>query len=158
MREEITTLQLRVAKGGDFVDKSCELRIQSQFGAFCTKVLRNEARSITRSEKRRNDFERSMEELSEPPAISDMYFSGEHIFFVQGVKVVVSSNPLAAALAQLPADKRDVILMSYFLGMTDNEISKRMKVVRQAISKRRAKILKELREYLTKEGFEWLGD
>lgn len=140
------------------MDKSCELRIQRQFGAFCTKVLKNEARSITRSEKRRNDHEKSMEEISEQPTVSDVYFTGEHIFFVQGLTVVVNSKPLADALTKLPAGKREVILLSYFLDMTDDEISKRMKVVRQTISKRRAQTLKELREYLTKEGFEWPED
>lgn len=39
--------------------------------------------------------------------------------------------------------------------MTDREISEQLNVVRQAISKRRSGILKELREYLEKEGFEW---
>ena len=47
------------------------------------------------------------------------------------------------------------LLLSYFLGMTDREISEQLNVVRQAISKRRSGILKELREYLEKEGFEW---
>lgn len=137
------------------MDVSSELRIQSQFGAFCTKVLKNEARSIIRSEARRSKREKSMEEITEFPAVSDAYFTGEHIFLVQGFTVVVSSNSLADALAQLPHPKRDVILLSYFLNMTDDEISKRMKVVRQTISKRRSQTLKELREYLTREGFEW---
>ena len=62
---------------------------------------------------------------------------------------------LADALAQLPEDKRDVILLSYFLGMTDREISEKLNVVHQTVSKRRLTTLKELREYLMKEGFEW---
>ena len=69
--------------------------------------------------------------------------------------MIVVGNLLAAALAKLPEEKRDVILLSYFLGMTDREISDQLNVVRQAISKRRGGILKELREYLEKEGFEW---
>ncbi len=48
-----------------------------------------------------------------------------------------------------------MILLSYFLGMSDREISERLNVVRQTISKRRLVTLKELREYLMKEGFEW---
>lgn len=56
----------------------------------------------------------------------------------------------------MPEDKRDVILLSYFLGMNDREISERLNVVRQTISKRRLITLKELREYLMKEEFEWL--
>lgn len=42
-----------------------------------------------------------------------------------------------------------------FFRMSDREISERMNVVRQTISKRRLVTLKELRKYLIKEGFEW---
>lgn len=79
----------------------------------------------------------------------------EYIFDVQGLPVVVNGNILADALAQLPEGKRDVILLSYFLGMTDREISEKLNIVHQAVSKRRHATLKELREYLVKEGFEW---
>ena len=72
-----------------------------------------------------------------------------------GRKIIVVGDLLAEALAQLPENKRDIILLSYFLGMTDREISERLNVVRQTISKRRGGILKELREYLEKEGLEW---
>ena len=58
-------------------------------------------------------------------------------------------------LAQLPVGKRDVIRLSYFLGMTDREISEKLNIVHQTVSKRRRATLKELREYLVKEGFEW---
>ena len=58
-------------------------------------------------------------------------------------------------MEKLPADKRDVILLSYFLEMTDAEIGKELDTVSQNISKRRAYILKLMRKYLEKEGFEW---
>lgn len=48
-----------------------------------------------------------------------------------------------------------MILLSYFLGMTDREISEKLNIVHQTVSKRRRATLKELREYLVKEGFEW---
>ena len=47
------------------------------------------------------------------------------------------------------------ILLSYFLEMTDREISEKLNIVHQTVSKRRLVTLKELREYLMKEGFEW---
>ena len=49
-----------------------------------------------------------------------------------------------------------MILLSYFLGMTDREISEKLNIVPSGpLSKRRRATLKELREYLVKEGFEW---
>lgn len=138
---------------------SYEQRIQKQFGSFCVRVLRNEARNIQREYARLCDLEKSLDDLTEPELVQtatvDRYFMGEHVFEVQGLPVVVSGELLAKALEQLPAKKRDVILLSYFLGMNDREISERLNVVRQTISKRRLVTLKELCEYLMEEGFEW---
>ena len=91
----------------------------------------------------------------EQTAVWDKHFMGEHVFEVLGLPVVVAGDLLADALAQLPEGKRDVILLSYFLGMTDREISEKLNIVHQTVSKRRLVTLKELREYLMKEGFEW---
>ena len=138
---------------------SYEQRIQNQFGGFCVKVLKNEARCIQREYARRREQEKSLDDLTanelEQTASKDRYFNDEHVFEVMGIPVVVTGNLLADAIAQLPEEKRNVILLSYFLGMSDREISERMNVVRQTISKRRLVTLKELRKYLIKEGFEW---
>ena len=138
---------------------SYEQRIQNQFGGFCVKVLKNEARYIQREYARRREQEKSLDDLTanelEQTASKDQYFNDEHVFEVMGIPVVVTGNLLADAIAQLPEEKRNVILLSYFLGMSDREISERMNVVRQTISKRRLVTLKELRKYLIKEGFEW---
>ena len=138
---------------------SYEQRIQNQFGGFCVKVLKNEARYIQREYARRREQEKSLDDLTanelEQTASKDCYFNDEHVFEVMGIPVVVTGNLLADAIAQLPEEKRNVILLSYFLGMSDREISERMNVVRQTISKRRLVTLKELRKYLIKEGFEW---
>ena len=138
---------------------SYEQRIQNQFGGFCVKVLKNEARYIQREYARRREQEKSLNDLTanelEQTASKDRYFNDEHVFEVMGIPVVVTGNLLADAIAQLPEEKRNVILLSYFLGMSDREISERMNVVRQTISKRRLVTLKELRKYLIKEGFEW---
>lgn len=136
-----------------------EQRIQNQFGGFCTRVLKNEAARIHNEYAKQRNREKSLDELTpgelSQVAVSDKYFEDEHVFEVLGKPVVVAGNLLAEAIARLPENKRDVILLSYFLGMSDREISEQMNVVRQAVSKRRAKTLKELRDYLKKEGFEW---
>lgn len=138
---------------------SCEQRIQKQFGSFCTTVLKNEALYIEREEARLKSREKPIDDLDtreiEMISVNDKYFMDEHIFEVFGLPIVVTGDLLAEALARLPEEKRDVILLSYYIGMTDREIAKRMNVVRQTISKRRLVTLKELRKYLMKEGFEW---
>lgn len=149
------------AKGGEKMDKtsSYERRVQNQFGGFCIKVLKNEARHVYRENKQCLVHEKSINELSNVElselATYDRYFENEHIFHVDGKDVVVSGDVLAQALNNLPADRRDIILLSYFLGMNDREIGELLNTLRQTISKRRAGTLKNLREYLEKEGFEW---
>jgi len=146
-------------KGVKKMKDSYEQRVQNQFGGFCTRVLKNEAARIHNEYARQRDREKSLGDLTTSElslvATSDKYFEDEHVFEVLGKPVVVTGNLLAEAIARLPEDKRDVVLLSYFLGMSDQEISEHLNVVRQTISKRRAKTLKELREYLEKEGFEW---
>lgn len=138
---------------------SIEQRVQNQFGGFCTRVLKNEANRILNEYARQRDREKSLDDLKLDElgqiAAYDKYFQDEYVFEVLGRKAIVVGDLLAEALVQLPEDKRDVILLSYFLGMTDLEISQRLNAARSTISKRRSSILKELREYLEKEGFEW---
>ena len=134
-------------------------RIQNQFGAFCAKVLKNEARNICREYAHLYDREKSLDGMTaaelEQTATMDRYFEGEHIFDVQGIPVVVCGDTLAGALERLPEGKRAVILLTYFLGMTDREIGQRLNVTHQTISKRRLTALKELRRYMTEEGTVW---
>ena len=138
---------------------SYEQRVQNQCGGFCNRVLKNEVNRIMNEYARQRDREKSLDALTPDEltqaASYDKYFQDEYIFEVLGRKIIVVGDLLAEALAQLPESKRDVILLSYFLGMTDIEISQRLNAVRSTISKRRNSILKELREYLEKEGFEW---
>ena len=43
---------------------SYEQRIQNQFGGFCARVLKNEARYIQREYARRRDQEKSLDDLT----------------------------------------------------------------------------------------------
>ena len=136
-----------------------ERRIQNQFGGFCVRVLKNEANNIHREHARLREREKSLNDLNaaelEQTATTDRYFMDEHIFEVLGLPVVVAGDLLAEAIAYLPEDKRNVILLSYFLGLSDRKISERMNISRQAVNRRRNTALKELREYLAKEGMDW---
>ena len=135
-----------------------EKRVQNQFGGFCTKVLKNEARHIQREYARQREREMSIDDLTsvelEQTSHEDHYFNGEHIFEVDGFPVVVVGDTLAKAISQLPPINQEVILKSYFLGMTDREISEQIGVCRQSITKRRNGALKLLRRLLMKEGYE----
>ena len=134
-----------------------EKRVQNQFGGFCTKVLKNEARHIHREYARQREQEKSIEDLTsvelEQTAHEDPYFNSEHSFEVDGLPVVVVGDTLATAISQLSLINQEVILKSYFLDMTDQEISEQIGACRQSITKRRNGALKLLRTLLLKEGY-----
>ena len=138
---------------------SYEQRVQNQFGGFCTRVLKNEANRIHNEYARQRELEKSLDAVTpeelEQIAVMDQYFQDDHVFEVLGKQVVVTGDLLADAIAKLSDRKRDIILLTYFLGLTDREISKYLNIVHQTVSKNRIRILKELRETLEKEGFEW---
>lgn len=78
----------------------------------------------------------------------DEYPSDSTFFDVLDYRVAVMDDRLADALAALPSKKRDVILLSYFLDMSDTEIAEKLKVVGSTIHRRRTSSLKELKQRL----------
>lgn len=135
---------------------SHERRIQNQFGGFCIRVLRNEANRIHTGYARQRSREKSWDELTDEEllqtAVYDRHFQNEHVFETLGFPIVVSDDQLAEAIANLSDAEQTIILLYFFLGMTDKEISSYFHVVRQSICKRRAAILKVLRKNMEKEG------
>lgn len=144
------------------VKDSDNQRIQNQFGAFCTRVLKNEAMHIEAEYARKKQKEQFISSLNEKDAaqlaVSDVYFRNSFVFEVQGLPVVVTGDLLAKAISNLSLQDREIILLSYFLGLSDREIGERTKSIQQTVSKRRKRILKELRAFLEKEGFSWLEE
>lgn len=69
--------------------------------------------------------------------VLDEYPSEATLFDVQGYDVAISNEKLADALTALPEEKRDIILLSYFLDMTDQEIAEKLNSVRSTIQYKR---------------------
>lgn len=130
-------------------------RIVNQFCKFCTILLKNETHDIYREQ---NKGQRYKNKITVSPlddvreiGIYDDYFKGENIFTINDTVIVITNNELAAAIRKLPPSKRDVILFSYFLGMSDVNIGKRLNLIQQTVFKRRKSSLKMLRKLLQKE-------
>ena len=103
---------------------SHEEHIQHSFDAFCKKVLRNEARDyldeLARKRNREISFSDLPVEVMEQLSICDIYFVEKQSFGVLDYRVDIDNDELAEAIAALPAQKRDIILLSYFLDMPDS--------------------------------------
>ena len=130
-------------------DKS---HIRHEFDSFCKKVLKYNARNYYAMQKKRSEREIPFGELAESELsgliAEDVYSVEETVFDVQGEAIGISDGSLADALAQLPQDKRDIVLLSYIYGMTDREIAKRMDMVRRTVAHRRATTLQELKQIM----------
>lgn len=124
--------------------------VRHQFDSFCRKVLREEARNYERHIAWRSDHEVSLSELSEEQErqmyVLDEYPSEQTHFRVQGYDVAIENEDLANALTVLPDDKRDIVLLAYFLDMTDQEIADKLDMVRRTVQYKRAQSLKELKK------------
>ena len=134
---------------------SYELDKQHAFDAFCKKVLRNDVRNYYDEMKRLRDKEVSFSELSEREleqlSTTDKYFATEQTFNVLGRDVIVNDENIAEALRSLPERKRDIILLSYFLELSDGEIGKKLNLIRSTVQYQRTSTLRELKKIMKEE-------
>ena len=65
-----------------------------------------------------------------------------------GYDITVSDEQIAEALNALPSDRRDIILLAYFLDMADKEIAECLNLVRRTVAYRRTSTLQELKKFM----------
>ena len=135
--------------------QSYEERIRRKFDSFCKRVLKHNALDIQRQTKRRRESEIAFSGLTKQElkslAVTDKYFADLYIFSVLGETVSVSDYELGEALNTLSAERRDIVLMSYFFDMTDKQIADKLKVARRTVSYRRTNSLQELKKIMESE-------
>lgn len=128
------------------------IHIQHVFDTFCKKVLRNKTRDyqdeLARKRKKEIPFSELPVEVMEQLSVSDSYFKEDKTFGVLNHSVYIDNEELADAIASLPNDVRNIILLSYFLDMSDYEIARALNMVRRSVAYRRTSTLKLLRELM----------
>ena len=117
-------------------------RIQHQYDALAKKTLVGEAKSHRRTLAKRAAREVTFSDLSESELAqlftTDEYESDYFRFQVSGFDVLVKNELLAEAL----------ILLSYFLDMSDTEIGELLNVVRTTVFRHRKSALAKIKQYL----------
>ena len=102
------------------------LRERHQYDALAKKTIVGEAKSYRRTLAKRAAREVTFSDLSESELAQlftmDEYESDYYRFQVSGFDVLVKNELLAEALNALPERKRDIVLLSYFLDMSDAEM------------------------------------
>lgn len=124
------------------------------FDRFCVVCIRNEWISWLREQKRMVDREVNMEPAATkyPELFTslDVYPSESTIFDVQGIKISITNNDLAEGLSKLSEYSRNVILMAFVLGESNEEIARTMGRCRSTISVQKKNGLEKLRKYMEK--------
>ena len=131
---------------------SYEETIQHQFDAFAKKNLKGEAKSLFRQLYKLRDKEVCFSEMNESELnelyCCDEYDLAQYTFEVLGYDIKIKDDLLGEALELLPDKKRDIVLMSYYLELSDEEISKVLKVVRSTVFRHRKTALSKIKEYM----------
>lgn len=127
-----------------------ETTIRHQFDCLCKKVLRHEVIDHQRQRNCRLKHEILLSELSvnemDRLFLMDQYSVDNYIFQVLGYNIEVKDILLAEALQSLSERKRNVVLLYYYMDMTDAEIAREMNLVRSTIQEHRKKSLELLRQ------------
>jgi RNA polymerase sigma factor (sigma-70 family) len=140
-------------KGGENVKpNNHEQSKQHAFDSFCKKILKHEARDFYDELKRQRSREVSFSDLSakqlEQFYTEDQYFATEQIFNALGLDVAVMDDVIAKALERLPERRRDVILLSYFLELSDREIGDKLNMLRATVQYQRTRTLQQLKKFM----------
>ena len=125
---------------------------EKSFDAFCKKVIRNAAFSAHQQLDEKAEKEPSLSDLSETEwnllHTVDIYHTYCKIFPVRGHLVEVYDPDLGEVLQRLTPQRRDVLLLGYFLGFNDYQIGRALYIDHKTVDYRRTEGLRWLRELL----------
>lgn len=125
---------------------------EQTFDSFITHLVTNEGKNARKEIARRAKKEVAMSQLLDSElarlATTDTYNVGEMTFSVNDETVVIKNILLGQAIASLPPMRREVILLSYFLGKNDPQIAKLLNLTPNAIRYRRQTSLQRLKKIL----------
>lgn len=129
--------------------------VQCQFDCLLKKVTKgiilNYQKELSRRSKREALFCELPELVIDKLGTWDEYETDSMTFTVCGIDVRVADDKLASALAKLPEKKRNILLMYYFLEMSDTEIGELFQMSRNASHKSRTGSLAKIRTMLEEE-------
>ena len=142
-RKEVNSMEL---------SSSQKETIQHQYDALIKKCLKGETKNHLIELARRAAREMCFSDLSENELskffVTDTHKSDYFNFEVGGYDIIVKNDLLGEALGALPDKKRKIILMSYFLDMSDDEIGMLLNVVRSTVFRHRKSALVKIKQYM----------
>lgn len=133
---------------------SYEDRICAMFDSFSKTVSRNFIRNLDRAEGNRDKHfaEEPADYILELLGHEDKYPSESFVLYAGGYSCVVESETLYKALLSLSERQRKVLLLGFWRGQADGEISERMEVTTHTVYNLRQRAFSRIREYYEKRG------
>lgn len=125
------------------------------FNSFCKKAIKYEASNAHRDVKQHQKREVTFSDLSGMKDENELYATDRHFagedaddlsFHVAGLEI--TPKLLFDAIRALPAEKRGVVLLYYFLEMSDAEIAQLYKIPRSTVQYRRTSSFELLKRFL----------
>ena len=129
-----------------------ELTVMHQFDRLCQLALDGEAANYYRHMEYRRNHEVNFSDMTETELnsifVMDKYDLDNSHFQVMGYDIEVKDILLVEALQALTEKKRNVVLLSYFLEMSNAEIAREMKLVHSTIREHRIRSLELLKKLM----------
>lgn len=126
--------------------------LEKSFDAFCRRVIHNEAINAHKQLAARAEKEVPLSTLSYGELsglfYEDSYRPYRKTYYVQGHPVHIYDPSLGEVLQFLSPQRREVILLTYFLDYSDADIARLLRISSPTVSDRKHAALKKLRELL----------
>lgn len=126
--------------------------VEHQYDTLIKKVLTGEAKNARAEMSKRRAYEVNFSDLNqqllEKIGTCDEGLSENYLFEINGFDVIIRNELLAEAVTSLPERKRNIILMSYFLDMSDYEIADLLNLVRSTVTYHREDALEKLKRFM----------
>ena len=130
-----------------------ELYHECSFDAFCKKAIRNlavDAKRIYWKKTMTTSDEELLATYVKSIMTEDIYDLNkyEKIYYVNGLKVVVTNETVGEALKFIMPNKRAVLLLSFFMDYRDSEIVRTLRITNSTVAYRKKQALKQLKVLL----------
>jgi hypothetical protein len=151
----------RHENGGNIMRVSCDEdscwqeSVSRKFEVYCKKLIANDYKDYSRAVKRRAKHEVLYADLTDAEMaklwIADRYTAEYTVFDAAGEdRIPIADDRLAAALLNLTARKRDIVLLAVCCGESDDKIAGRLFLKRSTVQYQKSSTLKYLRERMGK--------
>ena len=130
-----------------------ELYHECSFDAFCKKAIRNlavDAKRLYWKKTMTTSDEELLATYVKSIMTEDTYALNnyEKIYYVNGLKVVVTNETVGEALKFIMPNKRAVLLLSFFMDYRDSEIARTLRITNSTVAYRKKQALKQLKVLL----------